>query len=286
MDNSDNKEKYHIHISSKIKWYDFHLDEVWRYRDLIILFTKRNFQLIYKQTILGPVWIFLSPFLTSIIYSFVFGDIVGISTGKVPTFLFYMCSNTIWAYFSSCVVKNARTFLNNANVFGKVYFPRLTVPISNMFTSIIQFCIQMIMVMLLFGFFAIKQVIRPNWSIWPFIPLVLIHLGLLGLGFGIIVSSLTTKYRDLSILVDFGVQLWMYATPVVYPLSQLNEGLIKNLLLINPVTAPIEVFRNALLGEGSITLWPILWSIVFTVLIFAFGVILFNKIERSFMDTI
>ncbi len=237
------KQQYHTHISSKHNWYELNLKEVWQYRDLIVLFTKRNFQLTYKQTILGPAWIFLNPFITSLIYTFVFGGIAGIDTDGVPHILFYLCSNAIWAFFATSINSNANSFRNNAHVFGKVYFPRLTVPISNMLVAAIRFFVQMIMVIGFLVFYVIKGVVHPHWGFWVLIPVVLLHLGVMGLGFGIIISSLTTKYRDLSLLVGFGVQLWMYATPIVYPLSQLGDGLMKTFLMINPVTAPVEIFR-------------------------------------------
>ena len=216
--------KYHTHITSKKKWFELNLKEVWNYRDLIVLFTKRNFALRYKQTILGPIWIFLNPFLTSVMYTLVFGNIAKIGTDGIPHILFYLTSTAIWAYFSESINRNAHTFTANAGVFGKVYFPRLTVPLSNILSSAIQFGIQMIMV----GFFLVYYVtigaVSPNWTAWILIPVILIHLGIMGMGFGIIISSLTTKYRDLGILVTFGVQLWMYGTPIVYPLSQISDG--------------------------------------------------------------
>ena len=210
-----NKPIYHTHISSKHRWFDLNLKEVWRYRDLITLFTRRSFVLTYKQTVLGPAWIFLNPLISSIIYAFVFGGIAGMGTDGVPQILFYLCSNAIWIFFSTSVTKNAQTFTANANVFGKVYFPRLAVPISNILASIIQFCVQMILVFLFLAFYVISGQVHPHWEAWLLIPVILLHLGLLGLGCGIIISSLTTKYRDLAILVTFGVQLWMYATPIV-----------------------------------------------------------------------
>ena len=194
-------QQYYTHISSKHSWFDLNLKEVWRYRDLIILFTKRNFVLTYKQTILGPAWIFLNPFITSIIYTFVFGGIAGISTDGIPQILFYLCSNALWLFFSSCVTKNAHTFVSNAGVFGKVYFPRLTTPISNVLSSVIQFGVQMLLVCIFLAYYVITGQVSPNWGAWLLIPFVLVHLGLMGLGFGIIISSLTTKYRDLAILV-------------------------------------------------------------------------------------
>lgn len=278
--------KYHTHITAKHNWLDLNLKEVWQYRDLIILFTKRTFTLTYKQTILGPTWIFLNPFLTSIIYTFVFGEIAGMSTDGIPQILFYLCSNAIWVFFSGCVIKNANTFTANANIFGKVYFPRLTIPISNVLSSIVQFGVQMLLVLVFLIYYIIQSEVSPNWELWLSIPFVLLHLGVLGLGFGIIVSSLTTKYRDLAILVTFGVQLWMYATPIIYPISQLSEGLLKNLIMVNPVTAPIELFRYAILGQGTIIPEYYLISIILSIIVAVSGVMIFNKVEKTFMDTV
>lgn len=277
---------YHTHISSRHKLLGLNLKEVWRYRDLIVLFTKRTFTLTYKQTVLGPIWIFLNPLMSSLIYAFVFGGIAGMSTDGIPQILFYLCSNAIWIFFSSCVNKNASTFTANANIFGKVYFPRLTIPISNVISSVIQFGIQMLMVLVLLIYYVAVDAVQPNWKAWLFVPVVLIHLGLLGLGFGIIISSLTTKYRDLAILVTFGVQLWMYATPIVYPLSQLGEGLMKTILLINPVTAPVEVFRYAILGQGQIVPEYLALSGLITIVVVVVGIMIFNKVEKNFMDTV
>lgn len=280
------KPNYHTHISSRHRWFDLNLKEVWRYRDLITLFTRRTFVLTYKQTVLGPAWIFLNPLISSIIYAFVFGGIAGMSTDGVPQILFYLCSNAIWIFFSTSVTKNAQTFTANANVFGKVYFPRLAVPVSNVLASIIQFCVQMILVLLFLAYYAICGQVHPHWEAWLLIPVVLLHLGLLGLGFGIIISSLTTKYRDLAILVTFGVQLWMYATPIVYPLSQLGDGWMKTVLLVNPVTAPVELFRYAVLGQGTIMPGYLALSWTVTILVAVFGVMIFNRVEKTFMDTV
>lgn len=285
-DIQQNYQKYHSHISSDHKWFDLKLKEVWHYKDLIWLFTKRSFVIKYKQTILGPAWLFLSPILTSLIYTFVFGGIAGMSTDNVPHILFYLSSTAVWTYFSTIINSNATTFTANANVFGKVYFPRLTMPISNVLAALIQFCIQMILVIVFLVYYLATGQVRPNWLALLLIPLVLLHLGIMGMGFGIIISSLTTKYRDLSILVGFGVSLWMYATPIVYPLSQLGDGLMKTLLMLNPVTAPVEIFRYALLGKGTICSVYLLISIVFTILVAIFGIIVFNKVERTFMDTV
>lgn len=282
----NNYKKYHSHISSKHKWFDLKLKEVWRYKDLIWLFTKRSFVLKYKQTVLGPAWLFLSPILTSFIYSFVFNGIAGMSTDGIPHILFYLTGTAIWTYFSTIVTANSTTFTVNANVFGKVYFPRLTSPISDVLSALIQFFIQMIMVAIFLIVFLIRGEVSPNWWAFSLIPVVLIHLGIMGLGFGIIISSLTTKYRDLAILVTFGVSLWMYATPIVYPLSQLGDGLKKTALMINPVTMPVEIFRYALLGQGTINYLYLAISWVFTLLVAVCGIMLFNKVERTFMDTV
>ena len=281
-----NYEKYHSHISSEHKWFDLKLKEVWRYRDLIWLFTKRSFVVKYKQTVLGPAWLFLSPILTSLIYSFVFGGIAGMSTDGIPHILFYLSGTAIWTYFSTIVTTNSTTFTLNANVFGKVYFPRLTSPISDVLSALIQFFIQMIMVVIFLVYYVIRGEVTPNWWALSLIPVVLIHLGVMGLGVGIIISSLTTKYRDLAILVTFGVQLWMYATPIVYPLSQLGDSMMKTVLMINPVTMPVEVFRYALLGQGTINYLYLAISWVFTIFVAVFGIMLFNKVERNFMDTV
>lgn len=277
---------HHIHISSKHNWYDLNLKEVWQYRDLITLFTRRNFVVTYKQTILGPAWIFLTPLFSSIVQAFVFGGIAGIQTDGVPRILFYLCSNAVWAFFSTCLVNNANTFTANANVFGKVYFPRLTTPISNVLSSIIRFGIQMILVMMFMGYYLIQKAVDPNWMAWVMIPVELIHLGILGMGFGIIISSLTTKYRDLTVLVEFGVSLWMYLTPIVYPLSTVAEGWMRTALMCNPVTVSVEMIRYAVLGKGTVAwgFYGLSWAV--TLVVAVLGIMIFNKVERNFMDTV
>lgn len=277
---------YHIHISSNHSLLNLNLKEVWQYRDLIFLFTKRNFVVSYKQTILGPAWIFLTPLFSSIVQAFVFGGIAGIETDGIPMLLFYLCSNAIWAFFSSCLINNATTFTANAYVFGKVYFPRLTTPISNVLSSMIRFGIQMIMVMMFMVYFLAKGTVDPNWAAWIMIPVELVHLGILGMGFGIIISSMTTKYRDLVVLVDFGVSAWMYLTPIVYPLSTVTEGWMKNILMINPVTSATEMLRYAILGKGTIDFGFYGLSWIITIAVAVVGIMIFNKVERNFMDTV
>lgn len=278
--------KYHKVITSEHKFLKLNLKEVWQYRDLIILFTKRSFSVQYKQTVLGPAWLFINPIISSLIYCFIFGGLAGMGTDGIPQILFYMSGNAIWTYFSTCLTGNATTFTANANVFGKVYFPRLTTPISNVLSNIIRFAIQMLMVLVFLVFYLIKGEVSPNWILWLIIPLILVELGLMGMGLGIIISSMTTKYRDLSVLVTFGIQLWMYVTPVVYPLTQAGDKWYKWILLVNPVTAPVEVFRYALLGNGTIAPSYLIWSACFTAVVTVLGIMIFNKVERNFMDTV
>ncbi|MBQ5951115.1 MAG: ABC transporter permease [Lachnospiraceae bacterium] len=277
---------YHIHITSKPKGLSLNLREVWDYRDLIVLFTKRSFALTFKQTVLGPAWIFLNPLITSIIHTLVFGEIAGFGTDGIPKILFYFTSTALWNYYANCITQNATTFTSNAAVFGKVYFPRLSIPISNMISALIRFAIQMLLVGAFLVFFLLRGEVHPHWAYWPVLPFVLLQLGMMGLGVGIIVSSLTTKYRDLSILVGFGVQLWMYATPIVYSLSIVGPSLTRNIMLINPVTLPVEVFRYAFLGQGTIVAGYLIWSIVFTFAVMILGILIFNRVEKTFMDTV
>jgi lipopolysaccharide transport system permease protein len=278
-------ELQHTHISAKHKVLDLKLDEVWRYRDLIYLFTKRAVTVAYKQTILGPAWLFINPLLTCAVYVVLFGNIAKLSTDGVPQLLFYMVGNAIWNYFSSCVSNNANTFTGNAGLFGKVYFPRLVVPLSNVLSAVIRFGIQLVLVLGLLFYYVAVGLVVPNWSAWLCIPVILLQLGIMGMGFGIIISSLTTKYRDLNVLVGFGLQLWMYATPIVYPLSAVT-GWVRNVILINPVTAPAEMFRYAVLGIGSVSVAYLALSLGVTIAVALFGIIIFNKVERNFMDTV
>lgn len=273
-------------ISAKRRWFDINLKEVWRYRDLIWLFTKRTFILVYKQTILGPAWILLQPLLTTLIYTVVFGGIAGISTDGVPQLLFYMGGTAVWGFFSSCITRTASTFTSNAGVFGKVYFPRLVTPISNVLSGVINFGVQLAMFLAFWLYYVIRGQISPNYSGILLLPFLLIYLGMLGLGLGIIVSSLTTKYRDLTLLVGFGVSLWMYITPVVYPVSSLGDGLLSKIVQLNPVTCAVEAFRWIFLGQGAMN--PLYWliSVVVTVVILFLGILIFNRVEKTFMDTV
>ncbi len=279
-------ELHHTHITAKNKLLDFNLKEVWKYRDLVSLFIRRDFVLTYKQTILGPLWIILNPFISTVIYTVVFGGIAGIETDGIPKILFYMLSNTVWTFFASCITKTSSTFTANAGVFGKVYFPRLVTPISTVSSAAINFFIQLAMFACFWIYYLIKGDVHPHWEVIILFPVVLILLAAMGLGCGIIVSSLTTKYRDLAIAVTFGVQLWMYATPIVYPLSTLGEGTMRTILSINPVTSYVEIIRYIFLGQGAFTLGGIIWSTVFTIVVLFAGIMLFNKVEKTFMDTV
>ena len=272
-------------IKPKTGWFDINLKELFQYRDLITMFVKRDFKTMYKQTILGPLWIIINPLMTTLMFTIVFGNIANISTDGMPQIVFYMLGTTVWTYFSSCLTKTSSTFTGNAAIFGKVYFPRLVTPISTVISGLINFGVQFLMFLGFMAYFMIKgSPIEPN--LWILItPLLLVQLAALALGFGIIISSMTTKYRDLAVLVTFGVQLWMYATPVVYPASQIG-GKLKTLMMLNPVSPIVESFRYAFLGSGSIP-WNYLGISVVTTLVVLFaGVVLFSRVEKTFMDTV
>lgn len=283
---SNMNENYHVHISADHHFLQLKLKEVWEYRDLIRLFTERSFKLIYKQTILGPLWLILSPLVTSIIYTIVFGGIAGLSTAGVPKILFYLSSNAMWAFFANCLRNNSSTFIDNAHVFQKVYFPRLTMPISTVLSSAIQFLIQLALVVVIMIYYIIRGELHPNWACLPLIIPVLFFTGFMGLGLGILISSVTTKYRDLAFLVGFGIQLWMYISPVIYPLSQLSSTGFYKAMLLNPMTAPMEIFRLALLGTGTVSWISVVSTVVFSLLAAVFGIMVFNKVERNFIDTV
>lgn len=287
MANNQN-ESWTTIIRPRTGWFDIDLHELWQYRDLIWMFVKRNFTVLYKQTILGPAWVLLNPLITTIIFNVIFTGIANIPTDGVPSFLFYMAGNTVWTLFANCINNTANTFVANAGVMGKVYFPRLTVPISQVLTALLNFAIQLVMFLCFWVFFAVTDPGSVHFTIWLlYLPVLLLEVLMLGLGVGIIVSSLTTKYRDLAIAVGFGVQLWMYASPVVYPLSMLNNSpRLKILVQLNPMTSPIEIFRMATLGTGTVTGLGIVYSLVFTLAALVLGVVLFSRIEKTFMDTV
>lgn len=272
-------------ITAKRGLLELNLKDVFKYKDLIKMFVKRNFISHYKQTVLGPLWYVISPLITSVLFTVVFGKIANISTDGVPQFLFYMAGNTVWNYFATCLTSTSNTFTSNAHLFGKVYFPRLTMPIATVIYSAISFVIQfVIFIGFLIYFVASGVVLSPNLHIL-LTPILLIHMAALGMGFGIIVSSLTTKYRDLSILVSFGVQLFMYITPIVYPVSALS-GKWKTLIMLNPMAPIVNNFRYAFLGCGKPEWGYWLLSAVITFLVLLLGIVLFNRVEKDFMDTV
>ena len=265
--------------------FDLRLGELWRYRDLVMLFVRRDFVAFYKQTILGPLWYLIQPLLTTITFTIIFGNFANLPTDGLPDFLFYMSGTVIWTYFASCLTKTSETFVSNASIFGKVYFPRLAVPVSILFSNLIAFSIQFAFFIVFMGYFALTGAdIQPNaWVLLtPFLILVMAGLGL---GFGIIISSLTTKYRDLRFLVTFGVSLLMYATPVIYPISSVPEQ-FQWAIRANPMTSIVEAFRFAFLGAGSVDLGQLAYSFGFMLAVVFLGAVIFNRVEQTFMDTV
>lgn len=274
------------HISSEHHFLSFNFKEIWRYRDLLFLFVKRDFIAQYKQTVLGPLWHFLSPVFTTLTFTFIFGNIAKLSTDNIPQPVFYMAGITIWNYFSQTLTSTGSTFLTNAGIFGKVYFPRMVSPLATVFSKTIQFGIQLLMLACVVGYFVYRGELH-NFNLLNlfYLPLVILLSGLNGLGLGIILSSITTKYRDLNVLVGFGINLLMYATPVIYPLSSVPDR-YRNLLEWNPITPLVELFRYIFTGNGTFTIFSIGYSASITLLILLIGVLVFNKVEKSFMDTV
>ena len=272
-------------LSPETRWLDFRLGELWRYRDLVALFVRRDFLAQYKQTILGPAWHVIQPILTTVTFTIVFGRIARIPTDSLPPFLFYFAGYVIWSYFATTLTKISNTFVANASMFGKVYFPRMAIPVSISISSMIAFGIQFALFLGFLAYFKLRgSPVDPNaWLLAA--PILVVLMGALGLGFGIIVSSLTTRYRDMSHLVTFGVQLLMYATPIVYPLSAVPED-YRLLVLLNPMSSLVEAFRFGFLGAGTVSYGHLAYSAVFTVVILICGVLLFNRVERNFMDTV
>jgi len=267
-------------------WLDLRLADVWRSRDLILLFVWRDFVTVYKQTVLGPVWFLLQPLLTTAVFAFIFGGIARIPTDGVPMVLFYLLGTVTWNYFSNCLLKTSTTFSGNAHIFGKVYFPRLTVPIAIVISSLISFFIQFMLFLAFFFFYSVQgwidPVLRPSLLL---LPLLVTQMAALGLGCGVIVSSLTTRYRDLGLLVGFGVQLWMFVTPVVYP-STLVPARWSWVVNLNPMAAVIDTFRYAFHGVGAFSVSRLMISLGITLLILGCGILLFSRVEKSFMDTV
>lgn len=311
------KQEYTLVIKPHEKLWSVDFKEIWRYRDLLLLFVKRNIVVQYKQTVLGPLWYLIQPTLTVIMNMVVFGGIAKMSTDGIPQPLFYMAGNVCWFYFADCLNQTSNTFISNQSMFGKVYFPRLVVPLATVISNLLRFGIQLGLFIVIYLFFYENENYNENIEFGTIVDLTNLHsvissetvcvivnvivqaltlfvivivfvllLAGLGLGFGILVSSMTTKYRDLSILFTFIVQLWMYGTPIVYPLSMVPEGTLRTLIMANPMTSIIEAFKYATLGQGYFSWWALGYSFAFMCILLVLGIVIFNKVQRSFMDTV
>lgn len=278
-------ENWDLVIEPRRRLLDLRLAELWRYRDLVMLFVRRDFVAAYKQTILGPLWYLIQPLLTTITFTVIFGQIAQLPTDGLPQFLFYMSGTVIWSYFADCLTKTSNTFVQNANLFGKVYFPRMAVPVSILISNLITFAIQFAFFLVFMGYFALQgAAVKPN--IWIlFFPVLILMMAGLGLGLGVLISAMTTKYRDLRFLVGFGVSLLMYATPVIYPVSAIPER-FQALIKLNPMTPIVETFRYGFLGAGSVNPLDLLYSFGFMLAVVALGSVVFNRVEATFMDTV
>lgn len=266
---------------------DVDFKEIWKYRDLWSLFVKRDIITQYKQTILGPLWYFVQPIMTTIMYMVVFGGIAGISTDGLPQALFYLSGICMWQYFSECMTKTSNTFVSNAGVFGKVYFPRLIVPLSTVTSNLIRFGIQFMLFLVVYVYYVVFTDVNVGPNLYALLfPVLVLMLAGLGLGFGILFSSMTTKYRDLTFLLGFFVQLWMYATPVIYPLSIITNEKLKLIMSLNPLTGILEAFKYGMLGTGSFSWMALGYSFLFMVALLALGIVVFNRVQRGFMDTV
>jgi lipopolysaccharide transport system permease protein len=279
------EEKWDMVIQPESRLLDLKLRDVWAYRDLLLLLVRRDFVSFYKQTILGPVWFFMQPLFTTLTYCFVFGGLAAMSTQGLPKPLFYMVGITAWNYYSDCLLKTSTVFRDNASVFGKVYFPRLIMPLSIVLSNLIKLAVQLLLLFAMMGFYAFRGASFHVTTYLLLLPVLIVQLALLGLGTGMIVSALTNRYRDLIFLVTFGVQLLMYTTTVVYPLSSVPLK-YKWLIELNPITMIIEVFRYALLGQGSFTALSFSLSFLATLVIAALGILIFNRVERNFIDNV
>jgi lipopolysaccharide transport system permease protein len=273
-------------ISPKKSIFDFKLKEIWKYRDLLFLFVRRDIVSFYKQTILGPLWYFIQPIFTTLVFTFVFGNLAELSTDKIPKPLFYLVGITSWNYFSDCFIKTSTVFKDNASIFGKVYFPRVITPLSIVFSNLLRFGIQMLIFLFLFLYYTYNgYTFLISYSILLF-PVFILFMGMQGLGLGMIITAMTTKYRDLSYLITFGVQLMMYSTTIIYPLSSIKDKTFYNIVSLNPITFIIEGIKNGLLGTGYLNYFSFFYSFFISTLILLLGFIIFNKVEKNFVDTI
>lgn len=282
------EEKWDYIITNRSKLFSIDFKELWRYRDLVLMYVKRDFITFYKQTILGPIWYFIQPVFTTIMFMFVFGGIAGISTDGVPQAVFYMGGLVCWNYFVDCFNRCANTFSANIGIFGKVYFPRLVVPIAGVISNLIKFGIQFLLFLAVYLYFVFNGVHFNINAAILLVPLLIVLLAAFGLGFGMLISSLTIKYRDLNFVISFGIGLLMYATPVIYPLSVMRDSHPEYLwvLLINPLTSILETFKYAFTGVGMFEWGYLAYSFVFIAIVFVWGILVFNRVQRNFMDVI
>jgi lipopolysaccharide transport system permease protein len=280
------RSEWDLVIEPQDSLFNLHLKDVWRYRDLLGLLVKRDFISFYKQTILGPLWFFIQPMFTTIIYVFIFGNLAGLSTDGLPQPLFYMTGVVAWNYFSDCLVKTSTVFRDNANIFGKVYFPRLIMPLSIVMSNLVRFGVQVLLLAIVILYYTLFKEYHFHVNAYLFLfPLMIILMAMMGLGAGMLISALTTKYRDLAFLVTFGVQLLMYATPIIYPLSA-APGKYRTLIAYNPLTPVIEGTRLGLLGKGDFSVYSLLYATGAAVVMLLAGIIVFNKVEKTFIDTV
>ncbi|SDJ62482.1 lipopolysaccharide transport system permease protein [Flavobacterium noncentrifugens] len=285
MMDKNNSEDWDLVIKGHTSLFDLKFNDLWHYRDLLFMFVRRDFVSFYKQTVLGPLWFFIQPIFTTIVFTFVFGNLAGISTDGLPQYLFYLSGITAWNYFSDCLTKTSTVFRDNASIFGKVYFPRLIMPLSIVVSNLVRFGVQLLLLLCMMAYFGIKgENFHVTYGIF-FFPILVILMALLGLGTGLIITAMTTKYRDLTFLVSFGVQLLMYGTTVIYPLSAAPPA-YKRIIELNPMTGIIEAFRFSFLGKGQFSLWSLGYSAIFTLVVLMLGIVIFNKTEKNFVDTI
>ena len=291
MDFTKPDENWDMIIKGRTSLFDIKIAELWSYRDLLLMFVKRDFVSFYKQTILGPIWFFIQPIFTTIVFTFVFGKLAGISTDGLPQQLFYLTGITSWNYFSDCLTKTSTVFKDNANIFGKVYFPRLIMPLSIVVSNLVRFGVQMLLLLFMMAYYWFFPVANASFEVKSAIlifPLLVILMALLGLGLGLIITAATTKYKDLTFLVTFGVQLLMYGTTVIYPLSEakIKFPAMARFIELNPMTGIIEAFRYSFLGKGEFTFASIAYSTIITIIVLFAGILIFNKTEKNFVDTI
>lgn len=278
-------ESWDLEIKPQDNVFNLHLRDVWNYRDLLWLLVRRDFVSFYKQTIFGPLWFFIQPVFTTLIFTFIFSNLAKISTNGAPAPLFYMAGTVAWNYFSDGLNKTSTVFRDNASIFGKVYFPRLIMPLSIVFSNLVKFGVQFILFLIMLIYYLFNGApIHPNWFLLLF-PIIILLMAVLGLGIGLIITALTTKYRDLVFLVTFGVQLLMYATPVIYPLSSAPSK-YRDIIAFNPLSGLIETFRYGFLGTGEFYLGAFAYSIIASLVIFFLGLVVFNRVEKTFVDTI